>query len=1061
MKKLLALLLAALMLVSVLPVAAFADDSTPAGAPDPEWPAQGSILLDKTAAAVSGETNMWEVTLKIQGKNYKTTSDVVLVIDNSNSMYTKKTDKNNNAYYVEDSNSRMTKTKTAAKAFADKLLTKDSGERIAVVVYNKTEVHTSFYDYNTKEQLKTYIGNIKPASNKYNGGTFTQLGIHTARTILASAESTGVNKNIVLLSDGIPTYSYLLTGTSSWKNCRQTENWGHWWTGSVDESAMVVTGCNYNSIQGSGYEKSDSNYTSGRINLAVTCEHGEHRTENNYSIEHTVPTIWEAQQATAEGTTVYAIAFQAGTEGTNALKACATDETKGFFSISNNETDVEGKLKTAFESVASAIAIAAKNGVVSDTMGPKVQLVFDGTPTFTNDLAVYNAGNADVYYSQGSAPTYNTSTETFNWSVGDVREGDVVILKYKVTLKADAVVQTGELVDTNTIATFSYKDYLQRDRTKEFPKPKVTIGGGNILVKYYLVNSNGQPINSSGTVVASPEYAMKVQADTTVSTTHNVATTVSKATISGFNYYGSYILDDGALTVGDSVGITTTAQDSDHTVWFAYTRSFTVVHIQEGEEVARESHDVVDGFDITAETTNGYLYGGTFSDEDCTTVADFNNGNPTEFTPEAGEVYYIWEVDKAYLTPKAMSGWHSVEAGVYDANGFYLVTPIDRLLYREVGFIVSSSKNATPATFSANQLETHNFEDGSTTLQYVDGSVVYETITAKLKDGSAPVYDITTYLGSDYEGYLACYRLQKTGYWEEKDDTVTYVPYWITLDGVKVTGAKERTCKYEGEGTEAKNKLLGLVSEETVASTVEYIGEANANIESLMLASVFVTDASLFNDEQQPTDPVDPIEPVDPVDPIEPEEPEVSVEDNEIVITVHDAGNTYTVYAEPGDLRDEIEYIGEAGKLFAGWYTDERFRNAESLENVTESIEIYAKYVSDTYLQVKYIENTFFRKHNVYLITAVESKDFAEVGFVINEETLVAGSSGRKVPYSAASLFGRSISRNACLMLAEYSLDGVDEGAELVVIPYWVTADGTTVYGTQRTLTMAWYGLEG
>lgn len=53
----------------------------------PVWPAEGSIKLDKDAKAVEGQKNLWEVTLGIQGRNYKTTSDVVLVIDNSNSMY--------------------------------------------------------------------------------------------------------------------------------------------------------------------------------------------------------------------------------------------------------------------------------------------------------------------------------------------------------------------------------------------------------------------------------------------------------------------------------------------------------------------------------------------------------------------------------------------------------------------------------------------------------------------------------------------------------------------------------------------------------------------------------------------------------------------------------------------------------------------------------------------------------------------------------------------------------------------------------------------------------------
>ena len=174
---------------------------------------------------------------------------------------------------------------------------------------------------------------------------------------------------------------------------------------------------------------------------------------------------------------------------------------------------------------------------------------------------------------------------------------------------------------------------------------------------------------------------------------------------------------------------------------------------------------------------------------------------------------------------------------------------------------------------------------------------------------------------------------------------------------------------------------------------------------------------------------------------------------------MHDAGETYTITAAKGDLRGKIEYIGAEGKLFAGWYYDERCKKPADIADVQENIDIYAKYVSDSYLQVKYIENFFFRSRGVYLISAVEGKDFAETGFVINGETVPA-SGGRGVRYSASYLFGGEINKKARIIAAEYSLYGADEGTELSVIPYWVTADGTVVYGTERCLTVGRYGIE-
>ena len=94
-KRTLAALLTVVLTLALLGEAVFADNSE-----QPVWPEEGAIQLSKSAAAVEGKENTWEVTLGIQGKNYKTTSDVVLVIDNSNSMY---------------DNSRMAKTRCSPR----------------------------------------------------------------------------------------------------------------------------------------------------------------------------------------------------------------------------------------------------------------------------------------------------------------------------------------------------------------------------------------------------------------------------------------------------------------------------------------------------------------------------------------------------------------------------------------------------------------------------------------------------------------------------------------------------------------------------------------------------------------------------------------------------------------------------------------------------------------------------------------------------------------------------------------------------------------------------------
>ena len=487
LKRISAFFMAMLMMLTVFSAfSVVSAEGEAAGGTQPVWPAQGSIKLDKDAAAVAGKENLWEVTLGIQGKNFETTSDVVLVIDNSNSMY---------------ENDRMVQTKAAANAFVDALLTQDSATRIAVVVFNDKVKQTGFYDYSNKEELKAYINAV--SMNEADGGTFTQLGIKTARDLLKSSASTGLNKNIVLLSDGLPTWSYLATGTAT-GTCTT-----HWLFGTIhnngcDENTVKVNGCNYNEQAGNGTSADD-----GSITLSLTCEHGETATET-FKISHSYATIWEAQQAANDGMTVFSIALQAGTTGENVLRACATNPATGFYAITSTDNIAE-KLTTAFTSIAGSIAIAASNGVVNDPMGEHVKLNFSGeAPVITTDLGVYTAGNADIYISQGTA-TYDAETRAISWTVGSVREGDNPIMKYKVGIRDGYNPSTNEVLNTNGRTTFSYKNYLGEDTVGDFPIPKVHVGGGMILVHWYQVNANGEPINELGQTVDGPAYAKQVK----------------------------------------------------------------------------------------------------------------------------------------------------------------------------------------------------------------------------------------------------------------------------------------------------------------------------------------------------------------------------------------------------------------------------------------------------------------------------------------------------------------------------------------------------------------------
>lgn len=1016
-KQALALVLALVMALSLVALPSFAEGEETGGgtaATQPVWPAEGSIKLDKDAKAVGGQENLWEVTLGIQGKNYKTTSDVVLVIDCSGSM---------------KEGSKLTNTRKAAKAFGDKLLTENSSTRIAIVTFiNEATAHNNGHFY-TASELSAFETAVDEATYA-NGGTNQQAGIHKAQELLAA--STGRQKNIVILSDGEATYSHRITGKVTCTNDiyigSNIIGTKYYATSDIDWATAQIQ-CDYSSnrIDGSGGDF----YFKKNRNLTIS---GCGKKGGDSYITHGIPTIWEANQAKAAGTTIFSVALQAGTNGENTLKSCATDPAKGYFAIANND-DVETKLNAAFTAIAGSIAIAAKAGTVADTMGDEVQLSFsDAAPVITNDKAVYDAGNADVYISQGSA-TYDADARRINWTVGSVREGDNPIMKYKVTVKEGSNPSTGEVLDANESATFSYKNYLGEDTVGTFPVPQVTVGGGNILVHYYLVNDQGQPINENGTVVESPALAKQVKTaayheeNGSTGLSYNIPYMVFHDNVANYNYFGSYILNDSNLTKGDSVDVTLTAANSNQHVWFAYYQTFNVVHVRMDENgaaktVQTDTYTVSASFNLTdkvnkdkdgnAVTEGTFLYGGAFQDAACTTAYPFAEGETgLSFAPKAGQTYYIWEVPSAYLVPKALVGWEHNQENKLDVIAFYMMAGIDREYYAGVGFTVNdvdklSSQN-TLIDYSTGNTKVVNLTLGQ--------SAGFQSVELKRKDGNTQTYTVTNVVPGYNKGFIACYGLAQA-VWKNTNVTTTYTPYWITLDGVKVTSGVTRTATYQGVGYQR-------------LTTVD-AGDAGKPVyaKNTQTATRLMTFASYLADST----------------PIAQETPTVE----NVTVTVRDSNKTTQVEIPCGtSARDQISYQAPAGKVFAGWFTDEACTTPANLDSITQDTTIYAKYVSDSYLDLHYARNGLFRLRGVTLISAVDDPaNYQESGIIVDGVKVpVAYANRYRLFYTASGLFGAA--RNARLMITQQSLSG---SGTLEVTPYWVTKDGTTVLGENHTL---------
>ncbi len=1009
-KQALALVLALVMALSLVALPSFAEGEETGGGTEttqPVWPAEGSINLSKTAQPVDGKDGLYELTLTIQGKNYATTSDVVLVIDCSGSM----------------EGTKLANTQKAAKAFGDKLLTENSTTRIAIVTFIDTATAYNSGHFYTASELDAFKKAIDKATYA-NGGTNQQAGIHVAQQLLASASSTGKQKNIVILSDGEPTYSHPFVATATYANCEAWTDLGCPRGGSITNIGTPTP--DYNTVIGAG-DRFTMNYNA---TVTATCpEHGGSKTKDYvYALDGTyttkkgtnngVATIWEANQAKTAGTTIFSVALQAGTNGENTLKSCATDAAKGYFAIGQND-NVETKLTAAFETIAGSIAKAATNGSVTDPMSQYVNLAFTGDPKVTNSLDEYNAGGYDVYLSQG---TVTRSGNTLNWTVGDISEGQDAVMKYRVKLNDG--LSKDRTYPTNDTTTFNYTDYQDQETSKDFEIPEVAPKGGTILMHFYLVNAQGKPINEKGVEVESPDKAKQLAAQEYYQMNGSQALeygtySVPMRDISGAAYYG-YTLDGVTTKDVTAASVTVSTTNANREVWFAYTQTFNVVHVQmdengQGKQVGQtETYPFTGSFDLTAHVSQGYLYGGAFNSEACTDVYPFAEGETgLSFAPQAGATYYIWEVPNTYLKPMALSCWEHNTEGQLDVIGFYMVSAIDRALYKEAGFYVNGTRT------TANQMTYEAIDENRTTVANLpEGqSVAFKGITINLKqEGQSDSYTAASVVTGDKYGYMLCYGLDKDTYWPQAGASVSYYPYWVTLDGVEVTNSVTRVGTYQGTGA-------GKIKSNDESRTADCTVPAVAETQLLTMAS-YCADGT----------------------PISADVP--TVED--VTVTVVDGAKTYELTVSAGTgVRNQVAYQAPAGKVFAGWFADQAYTIPADLDQVTEDTTIYAKYVSDSYLDLHYVRNGLFRLRGVTLISAVDNPaNYQESGIIVDGVKVpVAYANRYRLFYTASGLFGAA--RNARLMITQQSLSS---SGTLEVTPYWVTLDGTEVHGITHTL---------
>lgn len=530
------------------PLTAFGAGTTSS---DPIWPEPGAIQLSKTEALgdLLGE---WKITLKVEGKNLRTSSDVVLVIDKSDSMNERK-DK--------ESPTKLEKAKEAANKFAENLLQQDAETRIAVVSFNKeADLVAGFKGPNNKDEVYNAINGIK-----VNAGTNIQAGLVMAKDLLS--QSIAKNKLIILLSDGDPTFSYKGTSATSYKWSENSYN-------------FAINAFDYGKRLGDGGDFSFKKKEAYKINKYRISDHG-------------IGTISEAKIIKDKGIKIYSVGLDVSKDS-KANKVLKDIQNEGYYSGSSED------LLKIFRELSGKISFAAQDAKVIDPMGDMFNLKLKGATISPEDYTV----------SQGSV-TWDPSTEKFTWNVGNIAEGDPAIFTYTVIMDQSKNPVSDILYPTNGTTTIEYTDVNNRNVTKEFDVPKVSIGKGSILVKGYKVNADGNPVNAEGVEVQGPEFAEQLYSYTFKDEGGKEALQIGSAYSVAAEEHAGYQHLVGISPA--NIQLTVTAPTP--TVWFGYLKTenqtVTVKYLdkESGKELKEQTEEIGQPgskVELKAEKFDGY-----------------------------------------------------------------------------------------------------------------------------------------------------------------------------------------------------------------------------------------------------------------------------------------------------------------------------------------------------------------------------------------------------------------------------------------------------------------------
>ena len=382
-----------------------------------ENPQPGEVFASKTAKIVEGRKA--EVTINVNGNSFNEQEqlerEIVLVLDASSSM---------------QQGQKISSLKQAAKNLVTKLLDESNQGKIKVgVIYYGTTIKKTCSLSTDPESVKKCI-DIELSNNE---GTNVQLGIKKGKNLFTNNKN---EKNMIILSDGIPTYyndnNDVLHGSGgSDEHEEGNPNFSNYTI--KDNQTLIVP----------YYDKDNET-------VLYTCEHkfitdwkGNiiiNKWENSNCTENTgkKPSIAALEEIKSFNGKVYTIGLEVTSQAKTFLESLATVNGKnGIYYNVANATDLDN----VFEQIQVTINKIATNVKVVDHI--------PSTFTLDKEYLLENYGpivssktenniTTEVYEKSVTTITYHANnTQDIIWNIGDLNAEDNNTLKFRVIANKD------------------------------------------------------------------------------------------------------------------------------------------------------------------------------------------------------------------------------------------------------------------------------------------------------------------------------------------------------------------------------------------------------------------------------------------------------------------------------------------------------------------------------------------------------------------------------------------------------------------------------------------------